>query len=90
MFLAGLLLMFAGILITISAPLLYLASGHPAAPRPAEIAGGACIVVFFVPICFGYGSPQLVQALSIFGLLMALIALLAMLALRKGFRAPAF
>jgi uncharacterized membrane protein len=58
LFLVGLVLILAGFLLVLAAPLLALASN-------AEVAatGGAvgCVVIFFVPICFGAGAPHVVS-----------------------------
>jgi len=84
LFLLGLVLMIMGIILASLAPLVYLASKAPAKPGPVEISGGACVVILFVPICFGYGSHQLVQTISLIGLLMAVLALLLILAFRRA------
>jgi|ADKJ01.1.fsa_nt_gi uncharacterized membrane protein len=73
LFLVGLMFVLAGFLLVLAAPLLALASN-------AEVAatGGAvgCVVIFFVPICFGAGAPHVVSwGLVVAALMMALVAL---------------
>ena len=57
LFLIGLMFILAGFLLLLAAPLLALASNAKVATT-----GGAvgCVVIFFVPICFGAGVPHIV------------------------------
>jgi uncharacterized membrane protein len=56
LFLVGLMFILAGFFLVLMAPLLALASNAKVAAT-----GGAvgCVVIFFVPICFGAGTPGL-------------------------------
>ena len=81
LFLVGLVLIFAGFFLVLVAPLLALASN-----AKVEATGGAvgCIVVFFVPICFGAGAPHVVSwGLVVAAVMMALVALVMWLILRE-------
>jgi len=85
LFLVGLVLIFAGFLLVLAAPLLALAS-H----AKVEAIGGAvgCVVIFFVPICFGAGAPQVVSwGLVAVAVMMALVALVMWLISRELSRA---
>ncbi|MFZ8809902.1 MAG: hypothetical protein ACO2PN_17590 [Pyrobaculum sp.] len=85
LFLVGLVLIFAGFLLVLAAPLLALAS-H----AKVEATGGAvgCVVIFFVPICFGAGAPQVVTwGLVAVAVMMALVALVMWLISRELSRA---
>ena len=85
LFLVGLVLIFAGFLLVLAAPLLALAS-H----AKVEVTGGAvgCVVIFFVPICFGAGAPQVVSwGLVAVAVMMALVALVMWLISRELSRA---
>jgi len=81
LFLVGLVLILAGFLLVLAAPLLALASN-------AEVAatGGAvgCVVIFFVPICFGAGAPHIVfWGLVAVAVMMALVVLVMWLISRE-------
>ena len=85
LFLVGLMFVLAGFLLVLAAPFLALASN-------AEVAatGGAvgCVVIFFVPICFGAGAPQVVSwGLVVAAVMMALVALVMWLISRELGRA---
>ncbi|ACB39262.1 hypothetical protein [Pyrobaculum neutrophilum] len=49
----GLALVFAGFTLLLLAPLLSMGW-----PSRVEAAGAACVVLFFVPFCFGTGPPE--------------------------------
>ena len=51
----GLLLIFAGIIITFLAILLPLLLTTPESTS-TSVTGGGCIMIFFIPICFGIGE----------------------------------
>ena len=81
LFLVGLLLILAGFLLVLAAPLLALASNAKVAAT-----GGAvgCVVIFFVPICFGAGAPQVVSwGLVAVAVMMALVVLVMWLISRE-------
>ncbi len=75
----GLLLIIAGFIIFLFIPiLLFTSSGS------SKVGFGGCIVIFFIPICFGAGSPELVPLLIIIALALTLaLILLLPLLLRK-------
>ena len=86
LFLVGLVLIFAGFLLVLAAPLLALASDA----KVEAATGGAvgCVVIFFVPICFGAGAPQVVSwGLVTVAVMMALVALVMWLISRELSRA---
>ncbi|MEM4651452.1 MAG: hypothetical protein QW086_06460 [Pyrobaculum sp.] len=71
LFLVGLVLILAGFLLVLAAPLLALASNAKVAAT-----GGAvgCVVIFFLPICFGAGAPHVVSwGLALAAVMAALI-----------------
>jgi len=77
----GLALVLTGIALMAAAPMLALLS-HV---RVGEISGGAvgCVIVFFVPVCFGVGQPAAVMhGIAAAALLLAVLALLTWLLLR--------
>jgi uncharacterized membrane protein len=81
LFFVGLMFILAGFLLLLAAPLLALASNAKVAAT-----GGAvgCVVVFFVPICFGAGAPQVVSwGLVAVAVMMALVALVMWLISRE-------
>jgi uncharacterized membrane protein len=85
LFFVGLMLIFAGFLLVLAAPLLALASDARVAAT-----GGAvgCVVIFFVPICFGAGAPQVVSwGLVAVAVMMALVTLVMWLISRELSRA---
>jgi len=41
-----------------------------------DIGGGGCIVILFIPICFGFGAPSLAQLLIIVAALLTLAILI--------------
>ena len=85
LFFVGLMLIFAGFLLVLAAPLLALASDAKVAAT-----GGAvgCVVIFFVPICFGAGAPQVVSwGLVAAAVMMALVPLVMWLISRELGRA---
>jgi len=85
LFLVGLVLIFAGFFLILVAPLLTLASN-----TKIEAAGGAvgCVVIFFVPICFGAGASHAVAwGLVIAAVMLAATALMMWFILRELGRA---
>ena len=58
LFTAGIVLIFVGIAIMILGPLLSIglsASLRGPSASNTKIVGGGCVVIAFIPICFGYG-----------------------------------
>ncbi len=57
MFIAGLVLVFIGMAVMVLGPLLSigLASGTSSSSSSVRVVGGGCVVIAFIPICFGYG-----------------------------------
>lgn len=55
-----------------------------------EIGGGGCIILLFIPICFGYGEAHLVLPLIIVAMILTLavliIGFLMFREARKGFK----
>lgn len=45
------------------------------------VAWGGCIIIFFIPICFGGGNPALYPWLIIFSIILSIITLIVMIAL---------
>ncbi len=85
LFLVGLVLILAGFFLVLATPLLALASNAKVATT-----GGAvgCVVIFFVPICFGAGAPHIVSwGLVVVAVMMALVALVTWLISRELSRA---
>jgi uncharacterized membrane protein len=85
LFLVGLMFVLAGFLLVLAAPFLALASDAKVAAT-----GGAvgCVVIFFVPICFGAGAPHVVSwGLVAVAVMMALVALVMWLISRELGRA---
>lgn len=77
LFVIGLALVFAGFFIMAVAPLLQV--------QNAQVATAGCVFLFFVPICFGAGQPQLMSAavLAAAIILAALFLLSVLLFLRR-------
>ncbi|MCD6300634.1 MAG: hypothetical protein J7L82_01015 [Staphylothermus sp.] len=74
----GYMLIFIGIIIIFSAIIFGILSGL----NETTIHGGAvgCIIIFFIPICFGAGTnANILYALSILGFVIVIILLVFML-----------
>lgn len=71
LFILALTMIFTGFLLLFVAPFLSLAGR-------VEVAGGGCIVLFFIPFCFGAGSPQLLSIAVVMSAVLAVIAALIM------------
>ncbi|MEM3960233.1 MAG: hypothetical protein QW200_07940 [Ignisphaera sp.] len=67
---AGFILLFIAALLPLTIYLLSPATGMGS----VEIGGGGCILLFFIPICFGVGSQAVL--LIIVALILALIAMI--------------
>jgi len=73
LFLAGLALALAGFFIAAVAPLLQYGEG-------AQIATAGCVFLFFIPLCFGAGQPQLVSyAVLATAIILAVLFLVSLL-----------
>ncbi len=56
LFVAGLILLFVGVALTILAPIIaYIGASTSSSSLQTRVVGGGCIVIAFIPICFGYG-----------------------------------
>ncbi len=92
----GFVLIFIGVALAFIAALLpaIAAASQPseAAPTPSNrtsIGVGGCVLIFFVPICFGYGTNHLPITMLIIALaLTAVMILLAFLLLRVAMPRP--
>lgn len=86
----GFVLITAGIVLAIIAvvvPPLLLALQQPEQVSTG-VGGAGCIVVFFIPICFGFGSQQLVLPLIALAIAVTLIfAVIALLMHRWSIKA---
>lgn len=72
LFVIGLALVFAGFFIMAVVPLLQV--------QNAQVATAGCVFLFFVPICFGVGQPQLMGvAVLATAVILAVLFLLAVL-----------
>lgn len=81
LFAAGLMLVVVGFMLMAISPFLYLLSAGQQAG--VQAAGAGCVFLFFVPICFGAGAPQLLStALAIASLLLVLAIILSILFFR--------
>jgi len=73
----GLVLVFIGVILAFAAallPLLLVALSPVAEGGKVEVAGGGCIVIGFIPVCFGYGNPLLVVVLLVAALIVVVIS----------------
>lgn len=75
LFKLGLVLVFAGIILAVIAALLPLLL---VAPETGGVSatGGGCVVVFFVPVCFGVGEQAHVALLLAIALAVVLVVVL--------------
>lgn len=77
-------MVFIGFAVMAIAPFLYLASYPQGASSNVEVAGAGCIFLFFVPICFGAGAPQLLSiALVVTAVLLVVATALSILLIRR-------
>lgn len=83
LFKIGFILVFLGIIIVVLVPIIMVLTTTSGSSETHTGFGG-CIVIFFIPICFGAGSPELVPLLIIIALALTLaLILLLPLLLRK-------
>jgi len=76
LFKLGLVLVFTGVVLTIVAALLPLLLVSPETSS-VSVTGGGCIVVFFIPICFGVGEQaQLALLLAVILTLVLVVVLI--------------
>ncbi len=81
-----------GGLILIAASILTPANNEGLRQQPPEGGFAGCVVIFFIPICFGSGtSPQVIQALSlaVFAVFIGLTVFLIYLS-RKALRSATY
>ena len=83
LFIAGITLMLLGMLIMFVGPLMTFAlKGSSSA---SKVAAGGCIVVAFIPICFGYGTNwTLLLVLAIIGVVIAVVMYILMRNVVRG------
>ncbi|OYT40705.1 MAG: hypothetical protein B6U89_01315 [Desulfurococcales archaeon ex4484_58] len=81
----GILLFFIGVIIIIVASLLFFFIA-PSSPSDKRVEGGVagCIVIFFIPICFGAGSPSIIPLLIILALIMVVIMIIFLLIIHRS------
>lgn len=88
MFRAGLLLFFIGFalaFVAVTLPLLMVALGVEGG-RQVSVSGGGCVLILFVPICFGVGEaalPLMVLA-TVLAVALVLVGLIGMRTLRRN------
>jgi uncharacterized membrane protein len=70
----GLMLIFAGIALIIIAPLILAIMTAEGVKFNAT--GVGCIVLFFIPICFGYGEPLLIITLMVLAVVLIVVFLI--------------
>jgi len=81
LFLVGLVLILAGFLLVLAAPLLALASNAKVAVTSGAV---GCVVIFFVPICFGAGAPHVVSWGLALAAVMLVVAALILWFISRG------
>lgn len=87
LFRVGLLLFLTGFALTIIAALLPLVASlvGGAGGQPSGVSGGGCVLIMFIPICFGFGEaalPMMAIALT----MVAVLTLIGLIFLRKVYR----
>ncbi len=88
---AGIGLIMIGFLLVFLSTILSIPSTVPSAPSgnktSSNVSGGVagCIVIFFIPICFGAGSPGIIQWLIIVTLVVTVLFLVIILLLARSF-----
>jgi len=82
----GFLVIIIGFIILFASSLYFMWQASSEAAGKGEVGIGGCIVVFFIPICFGAGSPGLSNLALILAIIMTIMALLIFLAFRSFIR----
>jgi len=67
----GFLLVFTGIILVFVATLLQVYSALTTSSEEVKVGGGGCIIILFIPICFGVGEPALITTLMVLGLVLS-------------------
>lgn len=80
----GFMLILAGIVLIIVAPLLLAIMTAEGAKISAT--GVGCIVLFFIPICFGYGEPLLIITLMALAVVLIVVSLIVFRLLLRDLR----
>lgn len=90
LFIIGFILVMVGVLLALVVPLVLLL--QQASSGGVEVAGGGCVIIWFIPICFGVGSPVVLVVLAVVALVVAvalyLIHKLMVRELREALRQP--
>lgn len=84
MFRTGLLLFFIGFTLALAAGILtmLMAASGIGGEGPVRVSGGGCVLIFFIPICFGVGEAAL-PLMIIAVVLTVVLALLGLVGLRR-------
>ena len=82
----GFLVIIIGFIILFISSLYFMWQASSGITGKGEVGIGGCIVVFFIPICFGAGSPGLNNLVLILAIVMTIIVLLVFLAFRSFIR----
>jgi uncharacterized membrane protein len=51
--------------------------------REVKVTGGGCVVVFFIPICFGYGDPLVLVLLMALAIVLVVVSFIVFKSLVK-------
>ncbi len=87
----GIGLIMIGFLLVFLSTILSIPSTAPSVSSSNKTSGNVsggiagCIVIFFIPICFGTGSPGIVQWLVIITLVITILFLVVILLLARSF-----
>ena len=54
------------------------------------VAWGGCIIIFFIPVCFGGGNPALYPWLMIFSMILSIITIIVMIAVVRRLASRTF
>ncbi len=90
LFLAGIIMVFVGIALIVLAPFVSLISSSATSTgiKGGKVVGGGCIVVAFIPICFGFGMGWL--QLIILAAVVLAIAIVMYILIRSMVRGVGF
>ncbi|RLG83844.1 MAG: hypothetical protein DRO40_03360 [Thermoprotei archaeon] len=83
----GFIIVFIGILIIIIASILMVFS-QPIQDSGSRVNVGGCIIIFFIPICFGYGEPWiLILTITLTIILVIIVFLLPYIIYKRSIKA---
>ena len=83
----GFMMVFIGIMIIIIASILMVFS-QPIQDSGGRVNVGGCIIIFFIPICFGYGEPWImVLAITLTIILVIILFLLPYIIYKRSIKA---